>query len=135
MILEEIRNKVEERTGLKLVTNHRKQSYVTARYIYMALAYKFTKETLDNIGRFVGKDHSTVIYALETLDNRLYYEKDMKIIYEDLLEELGKKYNPKTRSEQIVKVKNQDRQRKKLLRRINAMTSKELTKLEQYLTV
>lgn len=134
MILEEIRTTVENKTNLNITRNCSKQAYVTARYIYMALAYKFTKETLNSIGTFVGRDHSTVIYALDTLDNRLHYEKDMKIIHDDLMEYFGTMYSGKARSEQYVKIKSQNRQRKKILRMVNSMTDSELTKLESILS-
>ena len=131
MILEEIRNRVEEKTGFDLRANSRKQKLVTARYIYMNLAYKFTKETYSKIAGFVGRDHSTMIYAIESLSGRLFYEEDMKLVHEELLKEFGEKYSSKTRSQELLQIDYSDRRRKKLLRQINAMTEKELTRVEQ----
>lgn len=133
MILEEIRTDVEEATGLNLNCNTRKREYVVARYVYMALAYKYTRDTLERIGSFVGRDHSTVVYALDNLDNQLFYEKKMKVIYDDLLEAYKEKYNPTVRASHDVKIKNQYRQKKKIFRKINAMTTKELNELESML--
>lgn len=57
-------NKVREKT--------RKQEIVEARQIAMYLAKKFTKSSLKTIGlQFGGRDHSTVIHAISTVEERL----------------------------------------------------------------
>ncbi|MCC5942774.1 MAG: chromosomal replication initiator protein DnaA [Balneolaceae bacterium] len=57
-------NKVREKT--------RKQEIVEARQIAMYLAKKYTKSSLKTIGlQFGGRDHSTVIHAISTVDERL----------------------------------------------------------------
>ncbi len=57
-------NKVREKT--------RKQEIVEARQIAMYLAKKYTKSSLKTIGlQFGGRDHSTVIHAISTIDERL----------------------------------------------------------------
>lgn len=57
-------NKVREKT--------RKQEIVEARQIAMFLAKKYTKSSLKTIGlQFGGRDHSTVIHAISTVEQRL----------------------------------------------------------------
>ncbi|MCC5907855.1 MAG: chromosomal replication initiator protein DnaA [Balneolaceae bacterium] len=57
-------NKVREKT--------RKQEIVEARQIAMFLAKKYTKSSLKTIGlQFGGRDHSTVIHAISTVEERL----------------------------------------------------------------
>jgi chromosomal replication initiator protein len=57
-------NKVREKT--------RKQEIVEARQIAMYLSKKFTKSSLKTIGlHFGGRDHSTVIHAISTVEERL----------------------------------------------------------------
>lgn len=57
-------NKVREKT--------RKQEIVEARQIAMYLSKKFTKSSLKTIGlHFGGRDHSTVIHAISTVEERI----------------------------------------------------------------
>ncbi len=57
-------NKVREKT--------RKQEVVEARQIAMYLSKKFTKSSLKTIGlHFGGRDHSTVIHAITTIEERM----------------------------------------------------------------
>jgi len=57
-------NKVREKT--------RKQEIVEARQIAMFLSKKYTKSSLKTIGlQFGGRDHSTVIHAISTVQERL----------------------------------------------------------------
>ncbi len=57
-------NKVREKT--------RKQEIVEARQIAMFLSKKYTKSSLKTIGlHFGGRDHSTVIHAISTVEERL----------------------------------------------------------------
>src|SRR5699024_10215716 len=57
-------NKVREKT--------RKQEIVEARQIAMYLSKKFTESSLKTIGlHFGGRDHSTVIHAISTIEQRM----------------------------------------------------------------
>jgi chromosomal replication initiator protein len=73
-------NKVKDKT--------RKQEIVEARQIAMFLAKKFTESSLKTIGlHFGGRDHSTVIHAVRTIENLL--ENNPK--YDRILKELEQK--------------------------------------------
>lgn len=70
-------NKVREKT--------RKQEIVEARQIAMYLSKKFTKSSLKTIGlHFGGRDHSTVIHAISTVEERMMTSPKHKRILEEL---------------------------------------------------
>ena len=70
-------NKVREKT--------RKQEIVEARQIAMYLSKKFTQSSLKSIGlQFGGRDHSTVIHAINTVDERLSNNPKLKRIVKEL---------------------------------------------------
>lgn len=73
-------NKVREKT--------RKQEIVEARQIAMYLAKKYTESSLKTIGlHFGGRDHSTVIHAISTVEERLNANEK----YSRILNELEQK--------------------------------------------
>ncbi|MDZ7689650.1 MAG: helix-turn-helix domain-containing protein [Balneolaceae bacterium] len=70
-------NKVREKT--------RKQEIVEARQIAMYLAKQFTDSSLKTIGlHFGGRDHSTVIHAIQTVEERMQTSPKHKRIVEEL---------------------------------------------------
>lgn len=70
-------NKVREKT--------RKQEIVEARQIAMYLSKRFTKSSLKTIGlHFGGRDHSTVIHAISTVEERMMTSPKHKRILEEL---------------------------------------------------
>lgn len=70
-------NKVREKT--------RKQEIVEARQIAMYLSKRFTKSSLKTIGlHFGGRDHSTVIHAISTVEERMSTSPKHKRILEEL---------------------------------------------------
>lgn len=70
-------NKVREKT--------RKQEIVEARQIAMFLSKKFTKSSLKTIGlHFGGRDHSTVIHAISTVEERVSTSAKHKRMVEEL---------------------------------------------------
>lgn len=70
-------NKVREKT--------RKQEIVEARQIAMYLSKKFTDSSLKTIGlHFGGRDHSTVIHAISTVEERMQTTAKHKRIVEEL---------------------------------------------------
>ncbi|MEO1022850.1 MAG: chromosomal replication initiator protein DnaA [Bacteroidota bacterium] len=70
-------NKVREKT--------RKQEIVEARQIAMYLSKRFTKSSLKTIGlHFGGRDHSTVIHAISTVEERIHTSPKHKKMVEEL---------------------------------------------------
>ncbi|MDZ7772334.1 MAG: chromosomal replication initiator protein DnaA [Balneolaceae bacterium] len=74
-------NKVREKT--------RKQEIVEARQIAMYLAKQFTDSSLKTIGlHFGGRDHSTVIHAISTVEERMQTSPKHKRIVEELKQKI-----------------------------------------------
>lgn len=74
-------NKVREKT--------RKQEIVEARQMAMYLSKKFTKSSLKTIGlQFGGRDHSTVIHAISTIEERLETSPKHKRMLQELEQKL-----------------------------------------------
>src|SRR3546814_6221013 len=63
----------------------RKREIVQARQISMYLAKSHTKASLKSIGQFFGgRDHSTVIYACQTVDDLIDTDKKFKSWVQDI---------------------------------------------------
>jgi len=69
----------------KLKEKTRKREIVQARQISMYFAKKYTKNSLKNIGlHFGGRDHSTVIHALNTVNDLMTTDRDFMQYVEDI---------------------------------------------------
>ncbi len=86
--IESIQNYVCEHFGIdtnKVREKTRKQEIVEARQIAMFLSKKYTKSSLKTIGlQFGGRDHSTVIHAISTVEERLSTSPKHKRILSEL---------------------------------------------------
>lgn len=86
--IDAIQNHVAEYFGFesnKLKDKTRKQEVVEARQVAMFLAKKLTKSTFKTIGlHFGGRDHSTVIHAITTVEDRLSTSSKLKRTVKDL---------------------------------------------------
>jgi chromosomal replication initiator protein len=68
-----------------LKSKSRKKELVNARQIAMYFAKKYTNHSLKSIGYyFGGRDHSTVIHALQSVSNMLDTEPHFKLSFKDL---------------------------------------------------
>lgn len=67
----------------------RKREIVQARQISMYLAKNYTKTSLKSIGAFFGgRDHSTVIYACQTVEDLIETDKKFKSYVQDIQKKL-----------------------------------------------
>lgn len=86
--IENIQNYVGEFFGIdsnKLRDKTRKQEIVEARQIAMYLSKKMTKSSLKTIGlHFGGRDHSTVIHSISTVEDRLKTSSKHQQILKDI---------------------------------------------------
>ncbi len=57
----------------------RLKEFVYARQLYSYFAKKYTKENLTNIGKFISKDHATVIHSIKQVNNFLDVDKQMQL--------------------------------------------------------
>jgi chromosomal replication initiator protein len=63
-------------TPVNINCRSRKKDYVTARQVTIYLAQKYTKMPATRIGKLVGgRDHSTVIYSCNQVEQRIKYDK------------------------------------------------------------
>lgn len=90
--IESIQNYVCEYFGIdtnKVREKTRKQEIVEARQIAMYLAKQFTDSSLKTIGlHFGGRDHSTVIHAISTVEERMQTSPKHKRIVEELRQKI-----------------------------------------------
>lgn len=86
--IDEIQNYVCEYFGIdtnKVREKTRKQEIVEARQIAMYLAKQFTDSSLKTIGlHFGGRDHSTVIHAISTVEERMQTTAKHERVVEEL---------------------------------------------------
>ncbi len=69
----------------KLREKVRTKQVANARHIAMFLSHRLTSFTKKDIGQyFGGKDHSTVIYAIQTVEKKLSVDEDYRQVVEDL---------------------------------------------------
>ncbi len=72
----------------------RKREVVQARQVAMYFAKQFTKHSLKTIGlHFGGRDHSTVIHAIQSVEN----QRDTDVKFREIVEELRRKLELHTR--------------------------------------
>ncbi len=68
---------IEEIIGEDIKTTCRKRHLVFARVVYSLLALKFTRDSLDKIGKYIGGDHARIIHYRDKLSeevlNNSYY--------------------------------------------------------------
>lgn len=90
--IESIQNYVCEYFGIdtnKVREKTRKQEIVEARQIAMYLAKQFTDSSLKTIGlHFGGRDHSTVIHAISTVEERMQTSPKHKRIVDELQQKI-----------------------------------------------
>ncbi|MEL6539485.1 MAG: chromosomal replication initiator protein DnaA [Bacteroidota bacterium] len=73
----------------QLKSKSRKRELVTARQVGMYLAKRHTNHSLKSIGQyFGGRDHSTVIYALQTVNDLLDIDQPFRSSFEDLQQKI-----------------------------------------------
>jgi chromosomal replication initiator protein len=69
-----------------LQSRSRVREFVYARHIIFYLIRKHTKMSLKSSGEMFGRDHTTVIHSVETLNNLMYTEYDVRSEVERLEE-------------------------------------------------
>jgi hypothetical protein len=68
---------INDETGINPLHDLKKYQgrfYVQSRQVFMALMKKHSKKTMNAIGNYMRKDHSTVLYALKAVSDA--YETD-----------------------------------------------------------
>jgi len=79
-----INNIIEKYFNLNTKRDTRKRQYVEARAFYYKFCRLYTRESLESIDKFVGRDHACVINGLDRLDGWLTYDKRIIAYYSEL---------------------------------------------------
>ncbi len=91
-LMDDVVQVVTEHFGVKLsdLQSKRRTASVTyPRQIAMYLARRVTRHSLEEIGRFFGgRDHSTVLYAIDRVESRIAGDADCRALLEGLFEKL-----------------------------------------------
>jgi chromosomal replication initiation ATPase DnaA len=72
-----------------VISSLRKQSVVYARHMFSFLCRKHLKMTFNSIGYILGRDHSSVMNAINVFDNLVTHDKNTRQTYETSLQLLG----------------------------------------------
>ncbi len=90
--IEEIQRAVCEHLGIPqdlMRAKTRKQEVVNARQIAMYFSKELTNSSLKTIGlHFGGRDHSTVIHALQTVEDSIKYDQKQRLLIQQLRSKL-----------------------------------------------
>ena len=77
----------------QILTRSRNSELVESRFIYIKALRCAYNLNLVSIGREMGKDHTTIIHALQQFDNRYQFEEEFKKIANRIFLKLGLKLN------------------------------------------
>lgn len=81
MKLQIILNEVNEFLNIDIKKKTRKREYVYGRFIFYKLAKEFNAScSFTQIGKFLGKNHATVLHGTKELNNIIKYKQDPKLI-------------------------------------------------------
>lgn len=95
--LENIINHIENITEETIIKKTHLRKIVYLRVVYAILAIKYTKESLGTIGRFINKDHATIIHYRDKLSTLVVKDE----YYFDIIDS----YNPKHKGKLVPKNK------------------------------
>ena len=74
----------------QLGSQSRKMELVNARHIAMYLSRELTNNSLLSIGKYFGdRDHSTVIHACRTIENKMSEDKEFRSRVDNLKSEIS----------------------------------------------
>lgn len=94
--LETLQKVIESRLDIKLNKNTRKKEYIFARALFYALAYDGRRFTYSSIGKYMGKDHATVLHSIKNVFPQIMFNNRYKRIYDELSLIVGEGVDEKT---------------------------------------
>ena len=79
-----IKDLVNESLSIDISDNNKQRKYSDGRALYYVLCREFTHSTLNDIGKEVGRDHSTVVHGMQNIfhlvDKMLYTQLRNQIV-------------------------------------------------------
>jgi hypothetical protein len=119
---------ISEKTGItynQMYSKTRKREYVEARHLAMFFIKKYTSLTLTKIGMlFGGRDHTSVLAALERVNDLQFYS-EYKLRFVEYDTEIGKIVKMNT-TDQLIKY---EIKRINTIRKYNHLPSHELARM------
>lgn len=94
--LETLQKVIESRLDIKLKKNTRKKEYIFARALFYALAYDGKRFTYTTIGKYMGKDHATVLHSIKNVFPQIMFHNKYKSVYDELSLIVGDGIDEKT---------------------------------------
>jgi len=91
IILEDIKKIVEEVTLQDIGRNSREAEVVLARNIYFYLARDRTKFSLARIGKYVNRNHASVLHGIKTLEGWMSYDTEVVSLFTSVVEVLDRR--------------------------------------------
>jgi len=85
-----VREIVEDYYKIDITNKTRRRLYVEARALYYKLLRENTRLSMEQIGKGMNKDHSTVVHFIKQINNWIQYERELRTDYEILNEKLTK---------------------------------------------
>ena len=93
IILDEINKAVSDYYLVALKKPGRKRENVDARKMFCKIASEFNFSKT-NIGKYLGKNHATVIYSIRTIDEYMGYDANIRIDYRNIKSKLKRRSTP-----------------------------------------
>jgi hypothetical protein len=100
MTLNRIIKFINDKYKINITSKNSSGSNTYLKYYYYALARKYTKHSLKDIGAKVHREHSTLVHGLKTHDNRL----DVEPKYSREFKELEKEFIQQTDKENVIQI-------------------------------
>ena len=101
--LEEIEQVVRETGLIDIRVISRKRPYVLHRGIFFMLAVAYTKYSLAHIGKFLDKDHATVIHANKTTPWTIGQDRDAKNMFNAIHTRIKHKIHVRLKEHEFVR--------------------------------
>lgn len=82
--LETLQKVIESRLEVQLNKNTRKKEYIFARALFYALAYDGKRVTYSTIGKYIGRDHATILHSVKNVFPQIMFDENYKRLYDEL---------------------------------------------------
>ena len=83
-----IKDRIEFYTGLDIRKDTRKREYVYARQVFSKIMREEFMMTMDTIGKYLGRSHCSIVYAMKNWDTIESYEPQYYKVYQYILLEM-----------------------------------------------
>lgn len=104
--LEEIQDLVEAKLKMKIHAKTRKREYIYARAVFLMLADRYLSVTCSDLGRFIGKNHATVLHYRKNVYHHAKAEPKFNKAFTSICNLFEKKFDTSNKEEMIREVEN-----------------------------